>query len=226
MRSKKRVPSILLVLLTAISGLAVVLLRQRGRRVETTSAGYRQLLFWGIYDQTAEVRDHSIGWNRPPPLLGLFALLGLRNILRQRNLYDTTHEPSLSPPPIEPFQALYLTVRSPDGTYNDLDNPRMGMAGSRFGRNVSIEDTYPEPKPAILTPNPRIVTTELLTRKTFQPAITLNLLAAAWIQFMILDWFQPANGPKENPWKIPLREDDPWPEHPMTILRVTSDPTP
>src|SRR5713101_1558590 len=225
MRSKKRAPRILLVLLTVISGLAVVLLRQRARRVETTSAGYRQTLFWRIYDQTAEGLDHAIGWNRLPPLLGLFVLLGLRNILRQRNLYDTTHEPSLSPPPIEPFQALYLTVRSPDGTYNDLDNPRMGMAGSRFGRNVPIEYTYPEPKPAILTPNPRIVSTELLTRKTFQPAITLNVLAAAWIQFMIRDWFRHGKSPKENPWKIPLREDDPWPEHPMTILRVPSDPT-
>src|SRR5260370_41496687 len=196
MRSKKRAPRILLILLTAISGLAVVLLRQRGRRVETTSAGYRQTLFWRIYDQTAEALDHAIGWNRLPSLLGLFALLGLRNILRQRNLYDTTHEPSLSPPPIEPFQALYLTVRSPDGTYNDLDNPRMGMAGSRFGRHVYNEDTSPQPTPAMATPNPRVVSTELLTRKTLQPSITLNILAAAWIQFMIRDWFRHGKSPK------------------------------
>ena len=65
----------------------------------------------------------------------------------------------------------------------------MGMAGSRFGRNVPIEYTYPEPEPAILSPNPRTVSLELLTRHQFQPATTVNMLAAAWVQFMVRDWF-------------------------------------
>lgn len=55
--------------------------------------------------------------------------------------------------------------------------------------------------------------------------MTLNLLAAAWIQFMVRDWFSHGTSPKENPWQIPLLEDDPWPQHPMTILRVPADPT-
>jgi len=51
----------------------------------------------------------------------------------------------------------------------------MGMVGSRFGRNVPIEDTFPDTE-HLLTPNPRIVSTQLLQRETFQPATTLNLL--------------------------------------------------
>jgi hypothetical protein len=42
---------------------------------------------------------------------------------------------------------------------------------------------------------------------------------------MIRDWFSHGTSPKENPWQIPLQEDDPWPQHPMTIMRVPADPT-
>ena len=41
----------------------------------------------------------------------------------------------------------------------------------------------------LLVPNPRTVSRELMTREQFQPATILNLLAAAWIQFMVHDWF-------------------------------------
>ena len=40
-----------------------------------------------------------------------------------------------------------------------------------------------------MTPSPRQVSLELLTRTTFQPATILNVIAAAWIQFMVHDWF-------------------------------------
>ena len=65
----------------------------------------------------------------------------------------------------------------------------MGSIGSRFGRNVPIELTYPEQPHELLEPNPRLVSRRLLTREQFQPATTLNLLAAAWIQFEVHDWF-------------------------------------
>ena len=191
----------------------------------TTHSGYLQTQLWRIYDQIAETLDHTYGWDKVPTPLGLLILIGLRNILRQQNLHDTTHEPAVNQPAIEPMQAKNLTARTADGTYNDLNNPAMGMAGSRFGRNVPIEYTYPEPEPAILTPNPRTVSLELLTREKFQPATTVNILAAAWVQFMVRDWFSHGTSPKENPWQIALRNDDPWPEHPMKILRVPADPT-
>ena len=76
-----------------------------------------------------------------------------------------------------------------------------------------------------MTPSPRVVSTELLTRKTFTPATTLNLLAAAWLQFQIRDWFSHGKSPKDNPWQLPLGPNDPWPENPMTVLRTMPDPT-
>ena len=76
-------------------------------------------------------------------------------------------------------------VRSVDGTGNDVTRPDMGAAGAAFGRNVPPDETYPTD---VLSPNPRRVSRELLTRDQFQPAEILNLLAAAWIQFMVHDW--------------------------------------
>ena len=64
----------------------------------------------------------------------------------------------------------------------------MGSAGCRFGRNVPLEHTFPDTA-NLLVPNPRVVSRELMTREQFQPATILNLLAAAWIQFMVHDWF-------------------------------------
>jgi hypothetical protein len=125
----------------------------------------------------------------------------------------------------QPTDNHYLTARTADGTYNDLSNPRMGSAGTRFGRNAPIEMTYPDTEPALLEPNPRVVSRELLTRDTFHPAETLNVLAAAWLQFMIRDWFSHGASPKENPWKLPLEEDDNWHENPMIVMRTRPDPT-
>ena len=65
----------------------------------------------------------------------------------------------------------------------------MGMLGARFGRNVPLELTYPEPMPQLLEPNPRVVSRELLTRDEFKPATIVNVLAAAWLQFEVHDWF-------------------------------------
>lgn len=178
------------------------------------------------FDDICEAVDHSIGWHKLPAPLGLLTLVGIRHRLREQNLYDTeTTAPSISPPVPPPLDNRYLTARTADGTYNDLSNPRMGSAGTRFGRNVPIEMTYPESAPALLTPNPRTVSRELLTRDTFHPAETLNVLAAAWLQFMIRDWFSHGISPKENPWKLPLKEDDTWHENPMIVLRTRPDPT-
>ena len=81
----------------------------------------------------------------------------------------------------------------------------MGSAGTRFGRNVPLRYAYPEPEPAILEPNPRMVSRELLTRERFQPATTLNVLAAAWLQFMIRDWFSHGKGDVSKPWEAAAR---------------------
>src|SRR5918999_5158485 len=120
-----------------------------------------------LYDKGAQLLDRKVGWHRLPTPLGVLVLIGLRSILRKRNLYDTSGQPAVDLPPISGPTAENHTVRTPDGTYNDLDNPRMGMAGSRFGRNVPIDRTHPEPRSQLLSPSPRLVSRALLTRDEF-----------------------------------------------------------
>ena len=80
-----------------------------------------------------------------------------------------------------------LAFRTGDGSYNDLARPTAGTAWTRFGRNVA-----PTPHPSqasVMEPNPRDVSELLMKRGPFQEFEHGNALLAAWIQFMIRDWF-------------------------------------
>jgi hypothetical protein len=169
--------------------------------------------------------DRRFGWDRLPRPVGLLTLIGVRNRLRQRNLYDTGL-PAASPELIEKAaDPIYRSGRTVDGALNDLESPLMGSIGTRFGRNVSLDQTFREPDAALLEPNPRTVSRELLTRQPFLPATTLNVLAAAWIQFEVHDWFSHGKDEPENPWEVALAADDDWPDRPMAIPRARRDPT-
>lgn len=173
------------------------------------------------YDRLCLFVDRSIGWDRLPTALGLAVLMGVRTTLRRTNLHATGPLPAVA----EPKDARHLIFRTADGTYNDLAQPSMGSAGTRFGRNVPVQETYREPPDMIMTPNPRRVSLELMTRASFVPASTLNVLAAAWLQFMIRDWFSHGKSATDEPWMIPLPPGDDWYENPMRILRTSDDPT-
>ncbi|MDQ6725958.1 MAG: heme peroxidase [Actinomycetota bacterium] len=189
------------------------------------ASGYHQSFFWRVYDGLAQAVDHRLGWDRLPTPLGILVLIGTRDVLRKRNLFDTAGQPAIDVAPVAPLTDEARRFRTEDGTYNDLAQPSMGMVGSRFGRNVPIEDTFPEPLPGIMEPSPREVSRSLMTRDQFQPATAANALAASWLQFMIRDWFSHGKSPAESPWQVPLRPDDPWPENPMPIMRTRPDPT-
>jgi Animal haem peroxidase len=186
---------------------------------------YRDTAGWRLYDGVCARVDDWFGWDRLPLPLGLATLIGLRNILRQENLYDTSGEPSVNLPPVPAYDPSYLVNRHELGAYNDLAEPRMGMLGSRFGRNVPLADTWREPDEQLMEPNPRAVSRELLTRHEFIPAESLNLFAASWIQFMIKDWFSHGRGNPAHRYEIPLERDDPWPDRPLTILKTVPDAT-
>jgi hypothetical protein len=175
-------------------------------------------------DRTAAAVDRTLGWDRLPLPFSLLTLIGIRHTLREQNLHDTGSSAATNPAPPSPPDSRHLTARTADGTYNDLTQPLMGSAGTRFGRNVPLQYTYPDEEAALLSPSPRRVSRELLTRHTFQPATTLNLLAAAWLQFMIRDWLSHGKSEKENPWRIPIDPGDRWHENPMQILRTPQDP--
>jgi hypothetical protein len=184
----------------------------------------------------AERVDRTVGWPRLPTVLAIPVLIGLREQLRSKNLYDTGRGGSAGDHLVTPAD---LAARTLTGRQNNLNDPLMGAIGSRFGRNVPLTRTYGEEPAALLEPNPRVISRRLLTRDQFQPATTLNVLAAAWIQFEVHDWV--SHGfTNDQPWTVPLEVDDPWPEadaateqatedsgpRDMSIKRTVPDPTP
>jgi hypothetical protein len=184
-----------------------------------------QSLVSRLYSSITEAIDHRVGWDKLPTPLGLLTFIGIRNRLRARNLYDSGRGSREWPSADDALHRRYRTSRTLDGTYNDLDDPLMGSIGSRFGRNVPLDRAYPDPDEKQLSPNPRTVSLELLTRDVFKPATTLNVLAAAWIQFEVHDWFSHGENERGNEWAIELSERDDWPQRPMLIPRARRDPS-
>jgi hypothetical protein len=195
----------------------------RALRGRTTPFSYVPALPARIYANMSVWIDQTIGWPKLPPWLGLIVLLGERFKLRMDNLHDTSTFATLPEPDPQATGISYLTQRTADGTFNDLRHPRMGAAGTRFGRNVPNEFTWPETEPQIMSPNPRTISRELLTRDSFVPARSLNTLAAAWLQFMTRDWFSHGSGDVNNPWTVPLPAGDDFPQNPMLIPRTVAD---
>jgi hypothetical protein len=157
-------------------------------------------------------------WHRLPRPAAMTRLVEIRNELREKNLYDTEEPPHERPasPQVPPAARTGRTV---DGTFNDLACPFMGAAGTRFGRNVPLKETFPDTA-NLLVPNPRTVSLELFTRTQFQPATILNVLAAAWIQFQVHDWFVHERGLWTSTHDIPIADTDTWPEKPMRVPKT------
>lgn len=165
-----------------------------------------------------------IPWHKLPKYIGALNLLAMRDELREENLHDVY--------PSEAFQGTakstpmsdtkYLCQRNSDGLFNDLQRPKMGCVGMRFGRNVPRKYTTAPSPEQLLTPNPRLISDKLLARTEFKPATIVNLLAAAWIQFQVHDWAQHFNSTTED-WEVPLKADDKWLEHPMRIAKTQVD---
>lgn len=66
---------------------------------------------------------------------------------------------------------------------------------------------------------------ELLARQDFVPARTLNVLAAAWLQFETRDWF--SHGTEtDRPFLVPRPPGDTWAEDPIRVPRTRRDPPP
>ena len=42
-----------------------------------------------LFLRTTELIDRRIGWDKLPPILGISVLVGIRDALREHNLYDT-----------------------------------------------------------------------------------------------------------------------------------------
>jgi hypothetical protein len=114
--------------------------------------------------------------------------------------------------------------RSADGSWNDRSSGTMGMAATRFGRNIPLESANAD-LDRLMSPNPREISRELLTRNELVPATSVNALVASWLQFMIFDWFDHGEGPADDPWEVELLPGDPWPGPSLRIRKSIPDPT-
>ena len=103
----------------------------------------------------------------------------------------------------------------------------MGAVGAAFGRNLK-----PDHRPDLFdTPNPVTVSRQLLYRESFVPATSLNVLAAAWIQFQVHDWvnhrrYKPGDRSVEVP--LPSGFDENWQNVPggptERVMRFAENP--
>ncbi|KAK3368588.1 heme peroxidase-domain-containing protein [Podospora didyma] len=167
-----------------------------------------------------------IPWYKLPGIFGAFNLAFLRIELRQFNLYDGYASPAaqgtaVSEPLTDP---RYIGARNSDGKFNSLELPLMGCAGMRLGRNFPRHLTPKPTEEELMTPNPRMISDRFMARKDgrFIPATTLNLLAAAWIQFQTHDWFN--HEQSDEKINIPIPEGgDKWVEEHMKLYRTKPD---
>jgi hypothetical protein len=173
--------------------------------------------------------NRAVDWYDLPKPLALLNLRAFRDELRAANLFDPDSQVE-SPPDANGSTRLadeeLPKHRTYDGSKYDPEHPEMGKAGVRFGRNHPLGMTYGEKPPALLSPSPRTVSTQLLNRDTFKPATSLNVLAAAWIQFENHDWFSHGDNHPTEFGEVPLEEGDDWGEAAMKIRRTSPDPDP
>jgi len=158
----------------------------------------RNVILGTLARRAFSVINRRIPWYRLPVRTAVLNLDAFRSVLRAKNLIDTELPevpPAVRPVPAPPPEDVRI-ARSADGRYNDLSEPAMGAVGATFGRNLT-----PDYRPDLFDePNPVTVSEQLLTRHHFLPARSLNLLAAAWIQFQVHDWVNHA--------RLPLGERD------------------
>ncbi len=147
-------------------------------------------------------------------LLQMKNLAKTRGDLRDKSLFEgegIRPKEDLGKPTDEEKRA-----RTPDGGFNDLDEPWMGAKGTGFGRNAPAEKTVVDRK-RLLEPDPRVISRRLMARDEFKPAGIINALAAAWLQFENHNWFFHGDGVPDQTIDIKLREGDNFPEDPLRI---------
>lgn len=182
-------------------------------------------LLSGLLVRSFRVINRAISWHRLPKWIALLNLISLRVELRRDNLHDTDGDLT-QPKPGCPFHPgpNATALRTANGTQNDLQYPAMGCRFSRLGRNM-VSTRPIEGAPDLLHPNPLEISRRLLAREKFKPASSLNLLAAAWIQFQVHDWFGHENERLDAGKDIRVPQAGDWPKPEMVIPRTMPDPT-
>ncbi len=171
-------------------------------------------------------------WYRKRLTKGILTLAYMRDTLSRDNLkstYPAGAKTGFAGAGLVPPKGV-THFRTADGTWNRLDNPKEGAAGTRFPRNVENASIRRPTDEELLSPNPRTISRKLLTRgETMKEVPFLNLLAASWIQFQNHDWISHGEILQRDIIEIPLEEDDPartrFHQRNMFIGRTQPDPT-
>ncbi|KAL5545033.1 hypothetical protein UlMin_008817 [Ulmus minor] len=118
-------------------------------------------------------------WHRLPVIIGA-AYLGIRRHLHQR--YNQLHVGKMAG---KTYDNEEISHRTADGTCNHPSDDLIGSQGTFFGRNMP-----PAPSSyGLMEPHPTVVASKLLERNKFtDTGKQFNMIACAWIQFMIHDW--------------------------------------
>jgi hypothetical protein len=182
----------------------------------------------------AQLFDGSwTNWYKADMGTALAKLATMRSVLDKYNLHDT-YLPGTRP---QVDCTDKSAVRQADGTCNDLVNTTAGAVGTRIGRNIPIfvpnpaapgtympnKYAYPAATTAeLLSPNPREVSRKLFTRPDtgIKKVPFLNLLAAAWIQFQVHDWFGHGDNSPTEFFRLPLAPDDMLRRYQVTELLI------
>ena len=182
-------------------------------------------LFTQLVSRGAERVDRAVGWSKLPTPLAVPVLIGLRHAAREATLRHRPRPRSTSRPSTDPSQRDHLTARTLDGTYNDLNDPLMGCIGSRFGRNVPIENTYPEAARSAARAEPAPGQPRAADARGVRAGDHAEPAGGGVDPVRGARLVQPRRQRPRPPWEIPLEKDDPWPQHPMQILRTRPDPS-
>jgi hypothetical protein len=109
--------------------------------------------------------NRRIAWHKLPTFLGVLNLIAFRNVLREKNLHDTSGLMSRPSPGKCPPEDL--VARRSDGKYNDFDFPDMGAEGNADEMCRKNHVSEPEPKAGA---QPARGQPPVLARDTFLPA--------------------------------------------------------
>ncbi|XP_064982127.1 alpha-dioxygenase PIOX-like [Musa acuminata AAA Group] len=118
-------------------------------------------------------------WHKLP------VFLGLTYLQQRRTLHEKYSLLNVGIPDRTPFNPDDYAYRTDDGEYNDPENSQAGSQNTFFGRNMPPM----EQNNHLMNPDPAVVATKLLARRTYKDTgKQFNLIAASWIQFMVHDW--------------------------------------
>lgn len=166
-------------------------------RVNLRETSWLEQLGLPVVEATFQALNRLARWDRFGTLAGTLNLVGLRHTFRKHNLTSTDDPAGARPLPLAPEPRH--DARSGDGTGNDATRFDVGAERARFGRNVRFGVLRREADHELETPPVGAVSEQLLARTSFLPAPSVNLLAVAWVQFQIHDWFEHRERPPQDP---------------------------